>query len=271
MIGVNNGKIRAWFTAASLLLAACQALAAADYTREKRWADEVEPGVIVGEPVYLTQKNRHAFLSIYTEHSEAKLGVIVVHGMGLHPDWGMIGTLRTRLNDYGYSTLSIQMPVLAADASYTAYPALFPEAAERLQLAVNFLKQKGYRHIAIVSHSNGSRMTRTYMTGNPPGVITWVALSLTQGDTYAGIKAPVFDLYGEQDLPHVLAAVAARRASLANPASKQAVIKGADHFFTGREEAMLGAVKDYLDRALIARLNLSRLDDGGRAYCPGWE
>lgn len=238
--------MRLWLIPFLLLLSA-SAVATPDYAREKRWADQITPGIVVGDPVYLQQKNGHKFLGIYAVAANARMGVVVVHGMGLNPDWGMIGTLRSRLVDYGYTTLSIQMPVLAENVGYEAYPAVFPDAVERLRLAVAYLKKKGYQRIAIVSHSNGSRMTRVYMVENPPDVDAWVAISLTRGDTFAGIKVPVLDLYGGNDLPHVLAATAKRKASLVNPASKQEVIPGADHFYTDHEEAMVTAVKDFLD------------------------
>jgi len=48
--------------------------------------------------------------------------------MPRHPsDWGMVGTLRTELCRRGFATLSIQMPILAADAKAEAYPPTFPE------------------------------------------------------------------------------------------------------------------------------------------------
>ncbi len=233
--------------ALSLLTLSFTLMARPDYAREQRWADEVVPGLLVGEAVYLTQPNKHQFLGIYAQTDRKPTAVIVVHGMGLHPDWGMIGTLRQRLFDDGYSTLSIQMPVLAAEAEYTAYPPLFVDAAQRLQIAVDYIKQQKHHCIAIVSHSNGSRMSRGYMEKNPPQVSAWVAISLTQGDTYANIKTPVLDLYGENDLPHVLSANAKRKQSLLNPASKQQSIADADHFFSGHEDLMVAAVKQFLD------------------------
>jgi pimeloyl-ACP methyl ester carboxylesterase len=124
---------------------------------------------------------------------------------------------------------------------------LFPDAAERMQLAVAYLKGKGYQRIALVSHSNGSRMSRVYMATNPSEVGAWVALSLTRGDTFAGIKVPVLDLYGANDLPHVLAATAQRKASFANTASRQIVLAHTNHFFARQEEAMVKAVKDFLN------------------------
>ena len=223
-------------------------LAAPDYAREKRWHDEIIPSIIVGEPVYLEQKNKHRFLSIYTQADSAKTGLVVVHGMGIHPDWGMVNTLREGLAEYGFSTLSIQMPVLAADAKPSEYPAIYPDAAERLKIAVNYMKEAGYPRVVIVSHSNGSRMSRVYMVTKPAEVDAWASLSLTQEDNFTGVKAPVLDLYGSDDLPHVLSAVEQRKQSLAgNKGSRQVVVNGADHFYAGYEDAMVRHVKEFLE------------------------
>lgn len=243
--------MQAWLT--SLLLAiSASAFAASDYAREKNWDDEVTPGIVVGDPVYLEQKNRHKFLGIYTEAANARMGLVVVHGIGIHPDWGMIGTLRQRLPDHGYTTLSIQMPILAVDAKPEAYVEHFPEAVERLQLAVAYLKRKGYKRITLVSHSMGSRMSHGYMIRNPTEVSAWAALGTGPGPgpviTYDGIRAPVLDLYGANELPRVLEGAAKRKVSLMGKAlSKQVVIPDTDHFFANHEDAMVKAVKDFLD------------------------
>ena len=116
--------------------------AAPDHAREKRWADEITPAILVGDAVHIAQKSGHKFLSIYTPNARARAGVIVVHGMGVHPDWNLINVLRSELAEQGYATLSVQMPVLAADAKGELYPALFPDAAERLQAAADFLRDR---------------------------------------------------------------------------------------------------------------------------------
>lgn len=230
------------------LLCSQFAFAGADYAREKKWADEITPGIVVGDPIYIEQKNKHQFLALYTEAANARTGLVVVHGLGIHPDWGMVGILRSQLADQGYTTLSIQMPILAVDAEDSAYPPTFPEAAERLQLAVKYLKGKGYQKIVIVSHSMGSRMSHYYMRQNPPDVAAWAALGLASSDTFRGIKVPVLDLYGANDFPSVLAGAKKRLASLkTNPASKQVVIPNTDHFFANHEDAMVKAVKAFLD------------------------
>jgi hypothetical protein len=72
--------MRAWLIYLLLMLSA-PALATSDYAREKKWADEITPGIVVGEAVYLEQTNHHKFLGIYTDAPGAKMGVVVVHGI----------------------------------------------------------------------------------------------------------------------------------------------------------------------------------------------
>jgi len=234
-----------------LSMSALGAAGGADYAREKKWADEVVPGLVVGDPVYLqTPRGHHKFLTLFTPAAGTDKAAIVVHGHGIHPDWGMVGTLRTELADRGFTTLSIQMPILAADAQGDAYPPTFPEAAERIGEAVAFLKGKGYKQIAIVSHSMGSRMSHVYVSGKPdPAVKSWASLGISVGD-YTALKLPILDLYGANDLPPVLANAAKRKQSFAAAGSRQVKIDRADHFFTGREGEMVETVADFLNGTL---------------------
>jgi dienelactone hydrolase len=224
-----------------------------DHAREKRWADEITPAILVGDPVYLTQKSGHKFLALHAPNRQARAGVIVVHGMGVHPDWNLINVLRSLLAEQGYTTLSVQMPVLAADAKGEQYPALFADAAERLQAAVNFLRDKGNRKIAIVSHSMGARMANHFLAGNAANDIdAWVAVGISTG-IYAqaeNLKAPVLDIYGEKDFPAVLANAAKRADSIRRiRGSGQVSVAGADHYFNGAETELTRHIKRFLDNA----------------------
>jgi len=233
------------------LLFSLAASAASDYGREQKWADEVLPSVLVGDPVYLQQGNGHKFLGLYTPASKAKAGVIVVHGIGIHPDWGLISMLRQGLPEAGYATLSIQMPILAADAKAEQYPPTFDEAAERLKLAVDYLRGKGYAKVAIVSHSLGCRMSYHYLAGQAEAPVNvWVALSSPGADDPAKLKQAILDLYGENDLPQVIKNAELRAKGLVQKGSTQQKMPGADHFFEGKDAALLKAVRDYLDRTL---------------------
>lgn len=52
------------------------ALAQADYAREKRWADEITPAILVGDPLYLALPSGHKFLAIHAPHAPARAEMI---------------------------------------------------------------------------------------------------------------------------------------------------------------------------------------------------
>ena len=79
--------------------------------------DEVEDLTMDGESVDLMVDNQ-AIFSIFTEAAtDSRLGMIVVHGTGIHPDWEqVVQPIRVRMAEAGWHTLSIQMPILHNDA-----------------------------------------------------------------------------------------------------------------------------------------------------------
>ena len=91
---------------------------ASDTAKEKRWADQIVDTLMEGEAVWL-QAGQTKFLGIYTESATkpAKGAVIVLHGIGAHPDWtDVVHPLRVGLTEHGWTTLSLQMPILANEA-----------------------------------------------------------------------------------------------------------------------------------------------------------
>ncbi len=169
----------------------------------------------------------------------------------MHPDHSVIGVLRTALADMGYATLSIQMPVLESDAAPDQYPALFPEAATRIQAGADWLAAKGFPRPVLLSHSMGSRMANVYFERTPDAPFAaWVCLGLS-GDfgRMGNVKVPVLDLYGEKDLAGVLRADWRRRLKLNTvPGSSQVMIKDADHFYVDREQPLAAAIREFLGR-----------------------
>jgi dienelactone hydrolase len=218
-----------------------------DDAREQRWADEIVPALVVGDAVWLqVPGSGRKFLAIFTEPKpdpkRARGAIVLVHGLGVNPDYGVIGSLRTRLADAGYTTLSIQMPVLAAGEPAERYPGLFPEGAERIGAAVSWLQAKKYRRIVLVSHSMGARMANHYLGRNPGAPIAaWFALGISSGEFEPGTagRVPIFDIYAENDLPAVLAGAPERAKVLAHvPGSRQAMVYDSDHYFTRREKQL---------------------------------
>jgi len=232
------------------LLAAAQQQPS-DYAREKRWADEVLPAIVVGEAVWLEAPRTEKFLGIHTEAKNAKSAIILAHGLGVHPDYGLIGELRTRLADAGYTTLSIQMPILAADAPAARYPVLFWEADARFAAAMTFLRRKRYDKIVVVSHSMGSRMANHYISAHPQVPLAgWISLSISSGDIgpFKRIKFPVYDVYAENDFDPVLQGAQKRAAVLKRMrGSSQTMVFATDHYFAKREKELVILVRLLLE------------------------
>ena len=232
---------------------------AQDYEREKRWADDILKSLMVGDAVWLEQKNGHKFLSLFIDQKEKSKGaVIIAHGRGWSPDFELYGTLRTLIAEQGYTTLSIQLPVLPSTAILGLYVPLYPDARERFQLAVDFLKAKGYKNIAIVSHSLGATMANQYLIRTDDDTVgAWVFIGILQGlEEMYRIKIPVLDVYGGGDWIGITQTAPERAALLKDhPGSAQIRVQGAKHFFEDREEELVRIVVSFLDRVFDIKKN----------------
>ncbi len=255
--------------AALLGLAAAGTTGASDIDKEKRWAEQLQDQLVVGEPLRLTA-GQQDFFALYTP-AVGKLqrgGVILLHGLGAHPDWpDVISPLRKDLPETGWSTLSIQLPIRPNEADFTDYPPLFPAANVRISAAIRYLQKQGLRNIVLVGHSLGAAMGAYFLAqkapdseavrafvgigmGHAPGTVAHTPGTVAHTpDTLAKITVPVLDLYGTQDLRGVLGSTKARAASQVNNADyRQLAITGADHFFRGLEATLIKRVSSWLSR-----------------------
>lgn len=223
---------------------------AQDYYREKRWSDQIVPGLVVGEAVWIQQANEHRFLSLWTEADKARGAIILGHGRGWNPDFELYGVLRVKLAEQGYSTLSIQLPVLGGGAKIGDYIPTYGEAAERYHLAAQWLQKKGYRNISIVSHSLGATMANHYLINvKDTPVRTWVFVGIINGlEEMFRIKIPVMDVYGGKDWEITQVGASERRKQIMKiNGSRQVVVPEALHFFEGREDDLVKVVVEHLD------------------------
>jgi alpha/beta superfamily hydrolase len=225
---------------------------AADYEREERWAREVVPSIVVGDAVWLATPSRAKVLAILTLPARpAAGGVVVVHGLGVHPDWELIGGLRTGLADAGYVTLAVQMPVLAASASREDYSATMLEAAERIAAAVDYLRTKSIAKVAIVSHSMGASMANAFLARN--AIDAWAPIGMF-GPFAAPPREPVLDIVAETEIAPVRETAPARAVTLPKDAcSRQLTIAGADHYFERRQKELVATIAAFLERAFAGR------------------
>ncbi len=232
------------------LLSLTLAADAQDYFREKRWADQVVPGLVVGEAVWLEQANEHKFLGIWTEAEKPRGAIILGHGRGWNPDFELYGVLRVKLAEKGYSTLSIQLPVLGGGAKIGDYIPTYEDAAERYQIAARWLNAHGYPNVAIVSHSLGATMANQYLINTKDTMVkAWVFIGIINGlEEMFRIKIPVLDIYGGKDWEITQVGASERRKQIMKiDRSRQVVVPGALHFFEGKEDLLTGEIVAFLD------------------------
>ena len=245
-----NGALLRLLLAVALLAQVAMACAAStiDYEREARWAQEIVPTLVIGDAIHLATPERRNVLGLLTPAAgREKARVILVHGLGVHPDFGVIGALRALLADAGYTTLAVQMPVLAADAPRVDYPVTFGAAAQRLEAAVAYLRERGPGRLVVLAHSVGATMTDAWLARQDAAAIDgWVAIGMPVAFTRAP-REPVLDVLAERELPAVVAAAPARKPLLPNDrCSRQTTIAGTDHYFETGEKPLAQVLDRFL-------------------------
>lgn len=239
---------------------------ASDLAREKRMSDEIVDAILDGEAVFL-QANDNKFLSIYTEADDTAKGVVIIlHGRGFHPDWqDAINPLRVGLVDSGWSTLSVQMPVLEKQAKYYDYLPLFPQAIPRIEAAIAYAREQikvaGIDNkVVLIAHSCGAHMAMTWADVDSfEAIDAYVGIGMGATDykqpmkrpfPLAKVKVPVLDVYAANDYPAVLKMAPARWQSIqqaGNSKSHQVIVPDSDHYYTDRGDALTSAISEWLD------------------------
>ncbi|MCF7993100.1 MAG: alpha/beta hydrolase family protein [Thiohalocapsa sp.] len=240
------------------------AAAGSDLAKEARWRAQIVDSLMDGDAVDLTADGV-TFLGLYTEADEdTGRAAVIVHGIGVHPNWPqVVYPLRTALPGAGWSTLSVQMPVLPNEAADSDYAPLMADAAPRLDAAVAYLQEQGAERVAIIAHSLGASMANAYVAEHADAVDAYVAVGMSSGESHAGqdnnalvgkIAVPVLDLFGENDLDAVIGGAPARAESggAGNSGYHQVQVPGADHFFDGHEDALTETVVEWLDETIAA-------------------
>ncbi len=248
-----------------VLVIAQSAAARLDLDRERRMAAQIVDAILDGEPISL-QAAGHEFFGIHTESmtDSNKGAVLILHGRGFHPDWvDLIQPLRIGLTEHGWSTLSIQMPVLENPARYNDYFRIFPDAAPRIDAGIDFLEARGHRKIILLAHSCGSHMAQHWIHHRGMAALNridaYVGVGMGASDfgqplrepyALAKMPQPVLDLFGEDDYPAVQRMAEERRRLMkiaGHPKSAQVTVPGADHYFKGKGDQAVSVIADWLD------------------------
>lgn len=249
--------------AAAAVLACLPAagFAAPDYEREGRLAEEAEAGLFDGDAVYLDADGR-SFLSLLIEpEAPSKGAVIVMHGRGFHPDWPQVANpVRVALGERGWTTLSIQMPVLGKGATYYDYLPIVPDSFPRIEAAIAYLRSAGHDWIAMVAHSCSVHMSMAWIRMRGDDLIqAYAGIGMGATDTgqpmredfpLGAMSVPVLDVFGNEDYPSVIRSAPQRKAAIERAGaagSMQLIMDGPDHLFEDYEEGLAAALAQWLD------------------------
>ena len=204
-----------------------------------------------------------AILSKQT-NEQAKGAAIILHGMGAHPDWPqLISPLRKALPEYGWTTLSIQMPIIAAENQIEDYGKTLDRAAARVEAAVGALHELKFRNIVAIGHSFGAaNMLHYFEQADGRRIVALVAVGLQD---YAFVKPPInilalieksnipiLDIYGSRDYKKATDQAADRRLAAKKGGNKDFVqmeVEGANHYFTKLEDVLIKRIRGWMEKA----------------------
>ncbi|MEM7027802.1 MAG: alpha/beta fold hydrolase [Pseudomonadota bacterium] len=228
-------------------------------------AKRLEQEATYTEAVQL-EANSQTFIGLFNQQTALKAAgaIIFLHGMGGHADWPyIISPLRQSLPEHGWSTLSIQLPLLSMATPIEDYGQTLDTAAARIEAAVRYLRSKKFLNIVVVAHSFGAANALHYLTdGQRPKIIALVAIGLQEYaflkptiDTLALIenaRIPLLDIYGERDYQRVIKQAPDRRLAANkgnNDKYSQIEVAGADHYFLKMEDALAKRIRSWLSKA----------------------
>jgi len=232
---------------------------------EIRTTEKLAENVKATEALWL-DANGEDFLALYTSQtSETAHGaVILLHAMGGHADWPQtISPIRTTLPEHGWTTLSIQMPVIAPENQIEDYGKTLQQAADRIKAAVRCLRERKFLNIVAIGHSFGAATTLNYLAKEEKQkIVALVTLGLQEypfvkpAIDILGLieksKIPVLDIYGSRDFRNVINQAPDRRLAAKKGNNRQYAqleIEGADHYYNKMEDVLIKRIRGWLDKA----------------------
>ena len=230
-----------------------------DYALEQSITNEASATLTDGEVITLNDGKQN-FMGILTPAEHPRGAVIILPGCGSSLNGTVAHPLRTGLSSKGWTTLSLQMPVLAKGATYYDYVPLFFNADKRIDAGIALLKQKSISPIVLAAHDCGSHMAMNWLSNKGDSEIA-AYVGLGMGAIDAGqemvqalpldkLKVPVLDIYGEKDTAQVSSLIPARQTLIqkaGNTHSKQMVLPEADHDFTNKGDSLSAVIATWLN------------------------
>jgi pimeloyl-ACP methyl ester carboxylesterase len=190
--------------------------------------------------------------AVYLDGGQSEYGLILSHGVGQNPTALVVDPLRRAVHEQlGWHTLSLSMP---REEDWSQFGRVFPQAYERLARAAEFLmRERGVRHVYMMGHSMGSRMSSAFLADNPDAPVRGLIVAGIRHDggvpmngrvNLERVALPVLDIWGEGS--KVDSRYAAERRDLVSATYTQVAIPEANHSFERREGMFTARVIEWL-------------------------
>ncbi len=238
-------------------------------SRDREWEQEISTRLAeqaeVTEAVWLSA-GEEKFLALFNQQAgdKASGAIIILHGMGEHADWPrVISPLRVSLPAQGWTTLSIQLPLVAIDNPVEDYGKTLPAAKDRIESAVRFLRKRKYLNIVVIGNSFGAAAALAYAADKQrPGILALAAIGMQEYPflkpaidmlkMIEGASLPILDIYGDRDFRRVIDHAPDRRLAAKKGNNKdylQVEVPGANHYFDKMDEMLAKSIRGWLDKA----------------------
>jgi len=201
---------------------------AATSDREQLLGEALVGSIAKQEIIWLDAGNEQ-FMTLYRPDTSGspRGGAIILPPLNAHPDWpGVIHQLRKTLPEFGWSTLSVQLPLLNADtATISEYGQTLPEIGKRIEAAIRFFNSKGIANIALIGKGMGATAGAGYLaddSGSQIQALVGISLRgyaeasdswLYSPNSLRKLSLPILDIYGSRDYQDVTNSVTARARS----------------------------------------------------------
>lgn len=178
-----------------------------DAAREQAIQAQITARVPASEVVLLDVDGAKVLALLAPQSAKQPRGVVVIaHGMdGGADEPGLIHSLRKQLPQYGWSTLSVQMPVLPAGSPREAYGGIVEAAGKRIQAAVAHAQSLKQSNVVVIGQDVAA-VAAISTLAESKDVKGIAALSLDFADglnppadpiaAMAKLKLPLLDLFG---------------------------------------------------------------------------
>ncbi len=229
------------------------------------------------------EKREILALSSPSNTTDLQGGIIVLADLHQPPNWPVIvHGLRKYLPDFGWETLSVQMPIATDNLSNAQLDEMYTLTQNRIEAAVTYFQNKNISNINLIGMNQSANFSLKYVSSLPEEqdqiqslviIRAYDSNWLTSSDLVKRIPVPLLDIYPEHDSGLILASAKKRLASAGFSAKmrpmprqvtlsakvqklainktgnlryRQKVINGATYRFNKLEQTLFKAIRGWL-------------------------